>query len=122
MSEEIALRYGKSKKGNYYIEDTLPTKHGYCIGPRHVGHAADNFSGMLGKAAIESGEKIGITCAAKGCTLTYAEHEIILAVKCKKDFNEKESYKTEAEAYLRDCKEKCEEDGYVGFAFVDCFS
>lgn len=115
---KVKGNYGKSKNGNFYIKDTIGVPHPYMIGPRHVVHAADHYGGILNNAAIESGEARGIMCAMEGCNLTYAQHETALLVACKRDFKIDEAAKKELGAYLRNNVNKCEKNGYAGFAFM----
>lgn len=111
--------YGESKNGNFFICDTIGIPHPYCIGPRHVDHTADHFGGILGAAAIESGEKIGITCAMKGCNLSYAEHEQTLLVCCKKELQIENKTNPELHEWLLTIKDKIElEKKYAGFSFI----
>lgn len=104
----------------FEVVDTIGVPHPYCIGPGHVGHAADNFSGILGQAAIESAEKAGIHCdiCAKAHRKTgarileYSEHEQALLVKVKIDDNNL------LKNYLLEIKDMAEKDGFSGFAFL----
>ena len=98
----------------FSVRDTMGVPHPYCIGTRHVVNASDNFSGMLGKAALEDCESKGIHCAMRGCQLTYKEHETALAINCKNKDNDL------LQEYLLSIKEQCEKDKYVGFVLIDC--
>ena len=115
---DIKGNYGISENGNFFIKDTIGVPHAYMIGPRHVAHAADHYDGMLGKAAIESGEKIGIMCMQRNCNLTYIQHEQALIVGCKKDFKTDQTAKKELEKYLKSIVGECEANDYAGFAFM----
>jgi len=112
--------YGESKNGNFFICDTIGVPHPYCIGSRHVAHAADHFSGMLGKPAIESAEKHGIKCGVKGCNLSYAEHETALLICCKKEIKiDENTVNPELHEWLMKIKDKVDsEKKYVGFSFI----
>jgi len=94
--------------------DTIGVPHPFCITPKHVAHASDNYSGMLGDAAIQSLEtKLGRpTCGVQDCNLTYDQHEQALLVKCKT--------KDEAltKAYLESIVEQCQKDGFAGFTLM----
>jgi hypothetical protein len=98
---------------------TLFDPHPYTIGSKHVAHAADNHSGMLGDYAIRSGEKLGIKCCQPGCNLSYDDHKsdravmIEIAADAPEDLNEVEGL----HAYLLECKELAESCGIDGFAF-----
>jgi hypothetical protein len=112
--------YGKSVSGNFYVTDTIGVPHAYCIGTRHVTFAADKFGGMLGNEAIRAGEKKGIRCEVKGCNLTFEQHEKALLIACKAELKDKDGQANpELHAYLLACKENCEKDGFVGFAFIE---
>jgi hypothetical protein len=113
--EEIIVRYGRSEHGNFGAIDQIGVPHAYTIGPRHVEHAAKRFSGVLGTACIEDGEKSGIRCYHPKCRLTLAEHEQALLVEC---LVPPPDHKTEIEAYLKSVLPWCEEDKFVGFTFL----
>jgi hypothetical protein len=115
---DIKGNYGVSKNANFFIKDTIGVPHPYMIGARHVAHAADHYGGMLGKAAIESGEARGIMCKMKNCNLTYAQHETALIVGCKIDVKTDPVAKKELEKYLKSIVKEAEANGYAGFAFM----
>jgi len=116
---EFEKEYGKSENGNFYICDTIGIPHPYCIGSRHVTHAADHFGGMLGQDAIESAEKQGIRCCTKGCNLSYAEHEQALLVACKEELQIDGKTNPELNKWLLTVKNKIGPTGkYAGFAFI----
>lgn len=112
--------YESSKKGNFEVVDDIGVPHHYCIGTRHVAHAADNYNGMLGDSSIRDGEKEGIVCEACKGKLSYDEHKQALLVKCSDDFEDKtnEDLRNELQEYLVDIKEEAEKSGYSGFAFI----
>lgn len=56
------------------IESVNHTPHPYCIGSRHVAHAADKFNGILSEDAIKAAEAKGIKCAVPHCGTPYKEH------------------------------------------------
>jgi hypothetical protein len=116
MADKVKLteRYGISGNGNFYVIDTIGVPHPYCIGPRHVGHAAHRFGGVLGDAAIRSAEMTGIHCDICKGKLSYDQHQQALLVACKVEANNNE----ELHAYLLKCKPLAEADQYAGFAFM----
>lgn len=117
--EELVKTYGKSEHGNYYVVGSIGTPHPYTIGAKHVAHAADRHGGQLNTHAIESGEKIGITCRYSGCKLSYAEHKQGLLVRCTRELADANGEAVaELREYLMKCKPMCEADGYEGFAFI----
>lgn len=120
MADKVKIqeRYGASEHGNFYVIDVLGVPHPYCIGPKHVEHAAKRFSGMLGEAAIRSAEMIGIHCAICKGKLSYDQHEQAALVACKIDANVEGQACPELHAYLLKCKPLAEADGYAGFAFM----
>jgi hypothetical protein len=122
-TEQLKARYGKSSAGNFEVIDTIGVPHPYTIGPKHVAHAADHHGGILGQHAIETGERNGIRCQHRGCTLSYAEHKQALLVECNAPLQVEENGEKvtapELRAYLMKCKPLCEEDKYEGFAFLD---
>ena len=116
---ELKKRYGKSKNGNFYIEDTIGTPHPFTITDKHVAFAADHCCGVLGTDAIKQAEAKGIRCGARGCNLTLEEHGKSLVVSCKKELKDAAGKtNTELHTYLLECVSKAEEDKYEGFAFV----
>ena len=118
MARQLDIgQYGQSEHGNFAVVDTIPVPHPYTIGAKHVAHASDRFSGMLGEAAIESAERHGIKCQHRGCTLKWKQHETALLVDCKADLKDGDRVNPELQAYLLKCKEQAEADGFAGFAF-----
>lgn len=98
--------------------------HPYCITPKHVAIASDEFMGMLGEPAIEAAEAKGVKCdicakierkTGKPC-LPWAEHKQALLV----EVNDSRELKDipELKAYLLKIKPLAEKDGFAGFAFM----
>ena len=106
----------------FYIKDTIGVPHPFMIGSKHVVHAADHFSGMLSKFAIEDLERIKDkpSCEHPGCNLRYDEHEQALLVAVKSDLPLDELGKAGGQLhnYLMSIKDRCEDDGFAGFAFI----
>lgn len=105
----------------FRIKDTIGVPHPYCIGPKHVAHAADHFRGRLGDDAIRDAEKKGITkCQVKGCNLSYDEHEkaLLVEVNSDEDLNILGAPDGPLHKYLLSIKDRCEADGFAGFAFI----
>lgn len=115
MDEKLE-KYPASEHGNFRIIDTIGIPHPYCIGPKHIVHASDNFGGNLSVQAIEHGERYSLLhCEMKRCNLTFSEHEKALLVESKvEELNGNE----ELHAYLLSIKAMTEADGYTGFAFI----
>jgi len=111
--DEKLKKYPRTK--NFHVIGTIGVPHPFCITEKHVVHAADNYSSLLGKDAIENLEKIKqqSTCGVKGCALMYDEHEQALAVHCKVKDNGL------LEEYLKSIVDLCEADGYAGFVLID---
>jgi len=131
VDEKFKGKYGKSENKNFFVIDSVCVPHPYCIGTKLVAHASDNFSGMLGDAAIKSAEEKGIFCETCEAIkrkdssfkiLSYDEHKQALVVSCKKDIKLDDVDKKEAHEYLLKCKPIAEKNGYVGFVFLDNFS
>lgn len=118
----LEARFGKSEHGNFYVTDTIGVPHPYCITPKHVAVAADQFGGMLHAEAIEAAEKQGAHCGwgTRGyCTLPYSRHEQALLIECKLALESQQGQGTELHKYLLACKAKLDPpDEYAGFAFV----
>ena len=108
-------QYPKTNK--FEIIDTIGTPHSFCITHHHVGHASDNFCGMLSSHAITDYENKTQkpSCGVRRCNLMYDEHERALLVEVAD--NRELSDIPELHAYLLECKPICEKDGYTGFAF-----
>jgi hypothetical protein len=100
----------------FYVKDTIGVPHPYCITPKHVEIAADQFCGMLGKTAMEAAEKQGARCGVRGCNLSWDKHEQALLIGCKKDIKENEET---LRTWLLSIKDETEKNGYAGFAFLD---
>lgn len=111
--------YMVSEQNNFSIIDTIGVPHPYCIGARHVSFASDNYNGMLGKDAIEAGEAQGITCAMRGCNLSYSEHEQVILIECNAPLHIEGETNKELHAYLLGLKEITEKAGFAGFAFKE---
>jgi hypothetical protein len=105
--------YGKSKKGNFTVVDTIPVPHPYCITPKHVAVASDKHCGILDENAIEDAEREGAKCGICKGELAFGEHKKALLVDCKEDIQKNK----ELHEYLLKIKKKAEREGYVGFAF-----
>lgn len=104
---------------NFEITDTIGVPHPYCITPKHVGVAADDFGGMLSEEAIRAAEKQGARCGQRGCLLDYDKHEQALIVSCRAPLkNSDGTVNPELHRFLLDNKNECEKHGYAGFAFV----
>lgn len=117
--DKLQERYGKREAGNFFVRETIPVPHPYCIGPIHVEVASKHHGGMLNEAAIKDAERTyGGRCGICKGKLKFDEHETALLVACKAELMDEENVNPELHAYLLAVKEKCEEDGYAGFAFV----
>src|SRR5579863_6173438 len=98
------------------VKVSLP--HPYCIIPKHVAVAADDFGGMLGESAIEAAERMGVRCGMNGCNLPYRKHEsqvtlVIVVPVGSRDLNAVPGL----HKYLLSIKDKATELGVRGFAF-----
>lgn len=116
---ELKAQLGDSEHGNFFIKDTIGVPHPYCIGAKHVAHAADHHGGMLSQSAIESGERKGIVCEICKGKLTYAQHEQAILIGCRKDPNEGNEFEAELRAYLLKLNDVIEPlKKWAGYAFV----
>jgi len=119
--DERLKKYPASKCGRFTVVDTVPTKHPYCITEKHVVHAADNFGGMLSKAAIASLEDRhgrGM-CGIKGCAMRQEEHTTALVVNVKSTKTLQELWTDGLQEYCLSIKDKVESDGFAGIAFTN---
>ena len=122
------LKYGKSKKGNFQIVDTIAVPHPYCLTPKHIQEAADNFGGIMGEAAMQSADDKGIYCYTCRSInkrhgdpiLTFKQHELALLVACYADM-QIPKFKKEAQTFLKSIAKMVEEDKYAGFTFLKKF-
>lgn len=123
--KELKKKYGRSKKGNFEVIDTMPVPHPYCITQHHVRIAADEFSGMLGEGAIQEAERKGYMCdicKKNKLNLKYVDHKKALLVSCKKELkNQVGVADKELIEYLRKHKDVATKEGYDGFAFKKSF-
>jgi hypothetical protein len=112
-------KYPSSKCNTFRIKDTIGVPHPYCIGPQHVGWAADHFSGILSKAAIEDAEKKGVArCEICKGKLSFAEHEQALLVECFKEPKKGTPEGDELNEYLKSIVDQATKDGFAGFVFL----
>lgn len=126
---ENLVKYGKSKQGHFQVVDTIGVPHPYCLTPKHVKVASEQFNGIMGKEAIAEAERQGIYCYTcreinrrHGDPILKAdEHKHSLLVACFKDMNTNEKYLKEVKRYLTHIKDMCEKDGYAGFTFLKKF-
>ena len=120
----LQKKYGKSKKENFSITDTIPIPHPYVIGSKHI----SLNEGMY--LNIEETEKKGAHCeqrikdgySRKRCNLKYEDHKTGLLVQCKipmSDPKDKNKFNKELHAYLLKIKKKLDLKKYDGFGFVD---
>jgi hypothetical protein len=118
--DKLQERYGQSEAGNFFVRETIGVPHPYCITPIHVEVASKHHGGMLGEAAIKDAERTyGGRCGICKGKLKFNEHETALLVACKGELKDEEGKASpELHQYLLSIKDKCEEDGYAGFAFV----
>lgn len=118
--EELQVRYGQSEWGNFSVTQTIGVPHPYCITPMHVAVASKHHGGILNEAAIKDCERNYGKCGICHGKLKYEQHETALLVSCKKDIKGDDGKAVpELHKYLLSIKEKCEADGFAGFAFMD---
>lgn len=124
MSDDILSQLPAPPEGLRLMKvEKLFLPHPYCIGAKHVAHAADHFSGMLGEAAIADGEKQGIiceTCKARGEHLSYKDHETSLTLFVEIPPIPRLEHLKDVPGlheYLLSIKEQAERLGIQGFAF-----
>lgn len=108
--------YPESPEG-FKVVDSIGVPHPYCITPKHVEVAADQFMGRLGEAAIVAAEKQGAKCGICKGELPYHGHEQALLVEVPKGIvlNGNEAL----HAWLKAIVEEAGANGYVGFAFKE---
>ena len=120
--EELQQRYGQSEWGNFSVTQTIGVPHPYCITPMHVAVASKHHGGILNEAAIKDCERNYGKCGICHGKLKFEEHETALMISCKKMLHDKDDPKkpnAELHAYLKSIVDRCEEDGYAGFAFME---
>jgi len=114
--------YGKSAKGHFRVIDSIGVPHPYCIGPEHLQYNDSIYIGAEQIRRMEKQHPTKVHCMVKGCNLSYDEHEQGLIIECKVsmvDPNNNNNTRPELYNYLLQIKEEAEENGYVGFAFLD---
>ncbi len=117
--DKLQERYGQSEAGNFFVRETIGVPHPYCIGPIHVEVASKHHSGILNEEAIRDAERTyGGRCHTCRGKLKFQEHETALLVACKAELKDGDKANPELHSYLLSIKDKCEEDGYAGFAFI----
>ena len=115
-------KFPKTEK--FKVIDTIGVPHPYCITPKHVEIASDEFMGMLGEPAIKRAEEKGVYCdickkierkTGKPC-LPYEEHKQALLI----EVDDKRELKDipELKEYLLKLKPLAEKGGFAGFAFT----
>ncbi len=120
MITKLVARYGESEHGNFAVVDTIGVPHPYMIGPRHVEYGSKFRGGILNESAIEGAERSGAKCCQRGCTLRWRDHKHALLVSCAAPMIAEDGKGApELHAYLLKVKDMCEEDKYVGFAFIE---
>jgi len=100
--------------------------HLYCVTPKHITHAANRFSGILGEDAIRDAERHGASCdicrinsksAPYPKILSFDEHTkaktLFIGVPQNKDLNKIDGLVT----YLNEIKPICQKLNIEGFAF-----
>ena len=93
------------------IDNVNHKPHPYTIGPRHVAHAADHHSGILGQATVEA-----VKCAHPKCDLPHDQHtsDKVIFLSIKRNASEKE-----ANDILQPLGKKMETDKIDGLTFVE---
>lgn len=84
--------------------------HPFCIGNRHVAHAADHCHGMLEEESLRA-----FPCAMRGCGLPYDQHtkgDHVAVVKVTSEVEEKD-----LRAWLISLTEWCLQRKVDGFVF-----
>ena len=104
------------KTDKFFCGDVIGVPHPYCIGTKHVVHAADHFGGMLTADAIRDAEKRGAKCCICKGKLSYDEHQSAIVVVVD-DARELKDI-PELRDYLLSIKDRTEKDGFAGFAFM----
>lgn len=120
ISESLKEKLSKyPKTEDFEVWDTIGVPHPFTIGPDHVAHASDHFSGGLGEDAIRDLEKKRGKPSCyhykdkwNRCDLKYDEHEQAVRIKCKKEAPEA------LKQYCQDIVPLVEKDGYAGFVFM----
>jgi len=112
------------KTDNLRVIDKIGVPHPYCITPKHLEYAE---SMILDNAAIERADKKGAVCdicrkAHKkngSKILTWDEHKQALLIEVKGlDLKKTEDIEI-VRNYLLTIKDRCEKEGFVGFAFLE---
>jgi hypothetical protein len=112
MTKEQLYKYPATDKCR--VVDTIGVPHPYCITPKHVAIAADQFAGMLTEEAIRVAETQGARCDICKGQLKYSEHKQALLVEVATDTPIDEINK-----YIQLIADQTAKDGYSGWAFKE---
>lgn len=97
--------------------------HYFVVGAKHVGHAADHFSGMLRDACLDDCEKHGIYCEHKEkqhgsrCQVSYKDHKTMMTLFITVPQNKDLGNIVGLAEYLKQINPGCQEFGVQGYAF-----
>jgi hypothetical protein len=113
--------YGKSERGNFEVNGTIPVPHPYCITNKHIEHCD---GGILGKEQIERAERNHKAyCGVKGCTLSIVEHREALTIGCrvsKEELKASKELRDELVKYMESILAEANKNGYTdGIGLVD---
>ena len=128
MTEESEFKqYGESEFGNFKVINKIGVPHSYCLTPRHISVASDEFGGMLTESVIRSAEEEGAVCdicknlvreGKQDNILSFDEHKQALVVECKKDVKTDKEAQKEINEWLLKNKNLALKNNIEGFAFV----
>jgi len=116
-------KYGKSKKGNFEVIDTIGVPHPYCITPKHMYGDGMYMDAERIRTAEKENNAVCDICRKiqlKDGTaiLSYDDHKQALLVNCKEDIKDNK----ELHKYLLSIKDICIKDKFEGVAFKKDFS
>jgi hypothetical protein len=115
INEKLA---GYPSTDTFKVIDVIGVPHAYCLGANHVAFAANHCNGFLSENAIIDAEKHNIFCCICKGELSYKEHKTALLIEVNDPEHCNLVDVSNLQKYLISIKEKCENDGYVGFVFT----
>ena len=117
MKNEEVIKRAKEllEEGNIFevleIRGANHKPHQFMVGPKHVAHAYDHYSGLLGEETLKE-----VNCAYPGCRLSYDEHtyDKVMFLQLKRNMTNQE-----ASDEVKKIIPLLEGNGIVGVSFVE---
>ena len=126
FNEELIKVYGRSEKGNFGVVDTMPEKHMYCVGTKHLQYSEGMYLDIPG---AEKKGAVCCTCEAAfksrdtNKIMSFEEHKYGLLVQCLVQPSNENQEGKELQTYMKKCidNKHFKKGGYIGFLLLDNF-